>query len=85
MESIKSSKKHAKKGMPKSRQQKMVEMRLKQWYNLSYKKLQVETFFYRAKNGQSLLTLRQHHPENTSSSNRRLGTLSFSTARTWIN
>lgn len=48
-------------------------MRLKQWHNSSYKKLQVETFFYHAKNGESLLTLRQHHPENTSSSKKAFG------------
>ena len=73
MDSTKSLKKHTKKSVPKSKHQKMVEMRLKQWYNSTYKKLQVETFFYHAKNGESLLTLRQHHPENTSSSKKAFG------------
>ena len=46
----------------------MMEMRLKQWYNSSYKKLQAETFLYRTKNGGSLLSIRQYHLENNSSS-----------------
>jgi len=37
---------------PPCKSKKMVEMRLKQWYNSSFTKLQVETvFFYHAKNG----------------------------------
>ena len=76
MDSTKSSKKRARKGKPKSRQQKMVEMRLKQWYNSSYKKLQVETFFYLAKNGESLKM------KTTMKTLRRSRTLSVSTART---
>ena len=73
MDSTKSSKKHTKKSIPKSKHQKMVEMRLKQRYNLSYKKLQVETFLYHAKNGESLLSIRQYHPENTSLSRKAFG------------
>ena len=53
--------------------EKMVEMRLKQRYNLSYKKLQVETFLYHAKNGESLLSIRQYHLENTSLSRKAFG------------
>ena len=49
------------------------EMCIRDRYNSSYKKLQVETFLYHAKNGESLLSIRQYHPENTSSSRKAFG------------
>jgi len=81
MESINSSKKRVRKGTPKkhvrkatkSKHRKIIEARLNQWHNSPFKKIQLETFFYRMKNGESLILLRQHHPENTSSSKKAFG------------